>query len=147
MNIIFICTGNTCRSPMAKIIAEAEFKKAGIKASLFSAGVAVYTEAPASEHAINIAYENGLDLSGHISQPVTEDILLSADLALTMTNHHKSRLLNIYPDCSNKIFTICEYTGTNGDVSDPFGGDKQEYEECFGQLRGLIEKLAEKIKS
>ena len=145
MKIIFICTGNTCRSPMAKVIAEAVFSNMPI--SFASAGVAATSFSPASELALAAAKENGLDLSDHVSKAVTEGDLAESDLALTMTESHKLYLLGAYPKYEKKIFTICEYsTGLRQDVADPFGGGNREYDSCFKQLRKLMNKLKKKLK-
>ena len=147
MNIIFICTGNTCRSPMAKVIAEDAFKKAGIDASVSSAGVSVYKPSKASDHAIAAAKTNGLCLRGHKSRRVTDEMLKSADLILTMTNGHKHYLSDEFPQHDEKIYTLYEFcAGTDDDIVDPFGGERSDYDGCFGQLNELIKMLTEKLK-
>ena len=74
-------------------------------------------------------------------------MMKSADLVLTMTNSHKNYLLNEFPQYDEKIYTLYEYcAGTDGDISDPFGGDRSDYYGCFGQLKELIGMLTEKLK-
>ena len=105
-------------------------------------------QSPASEHAVTAAENKGLDLSAHKSQTVKDDAIRSADIILTMTKSHKSYLLSAYPQFNDKIFTIHEYSiGTNEDVADPFGGSIEVYEECFGELFGLIGELIIKLKN
>ena len=146
MDILFVCTGNTCRSPMAQAIAEDVFARAGITARCASAGVAAAAASPASDGAQAAAAAHGLRLNAHLSQPVTDVNLNTAGLALTMTVFHRDRIVELYPQHENKVHTIYNYVrGENCDVPDPYGGGAEEYRTCFETLRGLIEQLAEKI--
>lgn len=105
MEIIFICTGNTCRSPMA----EAYMKKITGKNSFKSAGTDAYDGLSASENSILTLKDLDIDLNEHRSQRVTRGNLEKADLILTMTLNHKQKLLQNYPDLHSKIYTLKEY--------------------------------------
>jgi len=132
---------------MAQAIAEDVFGRAGVDAAFSSAGVAAGCR-PASLNALNAASANGLNLKEHVSRPVTEEILKKTDLALTMTNIHKTRLTELYPQYADKIYTIHEYAaGSGADVADPYGQDAEAYDFCFSTLKKLIERLAEKLHS
>lgn len=136
MNIIFVCTGNTCRSPMA----EALLRKKTNLHTVSSAGLSVAFPAPAAENAAAVMREYGLDISAHRARPLTAEDAGQADLILTMTGGHKALLTALFPDAAEKTFTLCEYAGTPGDIDDPFGGDMDTYRRCAAALAARIEE-------
>lgn len=138
-NLFFICTGNTCRSPMAEVIAKSFCKNENL--NIFSRGI-LGNYSPASEFSIQAAFSNGLDLSNHKSKTISEQEISQANIILTMTNEHKDLLLYICPNAKNKIFTIYEYVlNEDKDISDPFGLDLSYYKNCFDELNYLISKI------
>ncbi len=143
MKILFVCTGNTCRSPMAKVMAQALFNEAGLGIETDSAGTAVFAQCPASKNAVKAMEMQNLDLSGHISKQITEEMPDRFDLVLTMTKGHKNSLLAF--SHSPKIFTLSEYIETDADVCDPYGGDLQTYLDCARQIKGMLELLCKKL--
>ena len=120
--LIFVCSGNTCRSPLAKVLARDIFDRAGLSQWLVdSAGTAALHGMSASGHALTAAHTLGLDLSMHQSKPITPELAQKADLILVMTRAHKDMLLGAWPALAGKIHTIKEFVGESGDVADPFG--------------------------
>lgn len=111
--ILFVCTGNTCRSSMAEVIA---LKIIGENPEKFpdtfvtSAGTYAVEGVPANNHAIEIAEEKGINLKDFHSKPITPELLNEADLILTMTNTHKQELLKLAPEVKDKVFLLKEYT-------------------------------------
>ena len=141
MKIVFVCTGNTCRSPMAAAL----MSKHMCECEVFSAGVAVFGSAPASRHAIEVMKQEGLDISSHMSSGVSHELVSDAGLVLAMTNGHKESLLCHYPDCAHKIFTLGEYAGVGHDVMDPFGMGLDEYRKCADMIAEMIALVSSKL--
>lgn len=142
MNILFVCTGNTCRSAMAAAIMDKIAVENDIDIFIDSAGIFAEEGMPASEYAIKALARYSIDLSHHTSQLLTEDLIKQSDIILTMTEAHKQILM---PLAKDKTFTLLEYIGSSGDISDPFGGDLEEYEECAEEIYDAVVDLAEKI--
>lgn len=142
MQIYLICTGNTCRSPMA----EAILKNKNLQdIQVFSAGVYSYGGEGMSQNAQAVLNQHGIEHC-HTSSPVEPDKIASSDLILTMTNAHLQALLQFYPQAADKAFTLSEYVmDSKKDVSDPFGGDLYTYEATFEELQRLIDALQSKI--
>lgn len=145
MNIIFVCTGNTCRSPMAETIAKDIFEKNNIDANVISRGLSVYMPSPASENAVKAMEKMGLSLDGFVSSPLTVEDIEDADAIITMTKDHKEALRDICARYDKELYTLGELAGTDKDITDPFGGDEQRYDECAAQLKEYIIKIAEKL--
>lgn len=108
MNILFVCTGNTCRSPMAEKILSKKANDSNLNLEIKSAGISAVEGYPASKNAREIIKEYGLD-DTHISKKVSKDLLAWADIILTMTIAHKEALIEQEPEFYNKVFTLKEY--------------------------------------
>ncbi|MFT9496673.1 low molecular weight protein arginine phosphatase [Anaerosolibacter sp.] len=133
--ILFVCTGNTCRSSMAesmmrKMLEDVGEATAGIK--VISAGTAAAKGQGASKHAIQVMQEKNIDLHKHRSTPLSKTLIDQADVILTMTRNHKSQVLSMAPDAAHKTFTLKEYAGRLGD-------DKEIITE-IEKLQGIIRK-------
>ncbi|OLP66797.1 Low molecular weight protein-tyrosine-phosphatase YwlE [Bacillus pumilus] len=146
MNILFVCTGNTCRSPMAQALFASIADEKGLRVTVKSAGVYASDSGKASPQAIEALFEKSIPLN-HSSAKLTEDLIQEADYVLTMTAQHKQLILAQYAFAAEKVFTLKEYaTGKAGDVSDPFGGSLPVYQETRDELETLLYQLAEKLK-
>lgn len=144
MEILFICSGNTCRSAMAQTLARDWLKRHGVgmRVRVFSAGISAYTGEEATDGAKNAMRMRGLSLDTHRARMLTREIFDAADLVLCMTQGHKQAILQVHPN--DKTFTLNEYAGVGGYVDDPFGMSDAVYEQCAGQLEDLVDRAMER---
>ena len=142
MNILFVCTGNTCRSPMAAAIMEKIAVENDLDVLIESAGLFANVGGKASENAVKALDEMGIDLTFPQTKPITEELIEKSDLILTMTEAHKELLK---PIAGNDVYTLKEYGGGSGDISDPYGGDIEEYRETAREIYDALVDVAEKI--
>ena len=143
-NIIFVCTGNTCRSPMAEAILRS-YHIDGI--NVRSAGVYAYPGNSASVNA-KLVLEDHKMTHDHSARTFSENDVEWADYIFTMTEGHKQLIASRFPQAIERTFTLKEFVlgdPYDRDVSDPFGGSKQMYERTFAELKQLICDLVEKI--
>ena len=151
--ILFVCTGNTCRSPMAERICELllarrlecsvdELENRGFV--VLSAGIAAGYEAPASAYAQSVMRNKGIDLSDHRSQQLNETHVRFADHIFTMTRGHREAILSYWPSADTRL-NVLRLDG--GDISDPLGGSEGVYDTCARQLEDEIAKRLDEILS
>ncbi|MFS0575889.1 low molecular weight protein arginine phosphatase [Sporosarcina sp. 179-K 3D1 HS] len=143
MNIYMICTGNTCRSPMA----EAILREKGLEGvEVRSAGIHALDGVRISPNAQQLIEEAGMPYTP-VSNSLSEDNLEWADLVLTMTAAHRTVLHEAYPAMKHKIFTIREFVQLDGmeDVQDPFGGSLEIYRHTFNELVLIMDELERKL--
>ena len=148
MRLLFVCTGNTCRSSMAEAIAKKKINENEKYKDIIveSAGVFAFNGSSASNEAIYVMQNRGIDLKYHKARSITPDIIKNADLILTMTENHKRAVSDISKSANMKTFTLKEYaSGEKGDILDPFGHNIKVYESCADELEMYIEKVLEKI--
>jgi protein-tyrosine-phosphatase/tRNA A37 threonylcarbamoyladenosine synthetase subunit TsaC/SUA5/YrdC len=143
--VLFVCTGNTCRSPMAAAIFRSllaqrlgcqpeEVETHGIQVA--SAGLAAWGGSPASDQAVEVLAAEGIDLARHSSQPLTERLVRQADLIWTMTGAHRAAILGQFPDLADRVWML---SPGRRDVLDPIGGSLETYRRCAAQIREHLE--------
>ena len=150
MVVLLVCTGNTCRSPMAEVIMRHMVaEKLNCSASdldqrgviIASAGIATVSACAPSREAVEVMQERGFDLSNHESQPLTDKLARHADILLTLTSGHLHALTRRWPDCAQRTQTL-RHDG--GDINDPIGGSVAMYRDCADQITSaLTERVAE----
>lgn len=132
--IVLVCTGNTCRSPMAETLLREQLReKMGSEDAVrvLSAGLAAMAGSGASPQAIEVMGRRGLDLTGHSSRPLDDSVMNVADLILTMTNGHRSAILAAWPELHDRVRTLRR---DGGDISDPVGMPVEVYQSCADQI-------------
>lgn len=148
---LFVCTGNTCRSPMAaalfrKLLAgrlqcrEEELEQRGYR--VLSAGLSASRGMPASPEAVELMERQGAQLARHSSQPLTASLLAQADRVYTMTVAHRMAILQQYPELVHRVQTLAP-DGT--DVSDPIGSGPDEYRQCAAQILKYLQTIVAAI--
>lgn len=135
--ILFVCTGNTCRSPMAEILFSAMIKDSSYEAA--SAGLAAFDGDHATTAAILAMGEKGLDLNQHKSRRLTEKMAADAYQIITMTHNHKEHLLLHLPEVGHKTKSFKDIMGE--DIDDPFFLDKDVYIRTAEKIQKGLEKL------
>ncbi|HHT06286.1 MAG TPA: ribose 5-phosphate isomerase B [Hydrogenispora sp.] len=160
-NILFVCTGNTCRSPMAAALLRQLLNERGGKFKnirVSSAGLYAQPGAPASPEAVETMRGYGVDLSNHLARELAREELAAADLILTMTNAQKNQIIKIFPGVKDRTYVLREYIKAKSpagkdqwDVPDPFGQPLVVYQKCAAalekDLRAFIDLLASEAEA
>jgi protein-tyrosine-phosphatase len=140
--LIFVCTGNTCRSPMAEAIYKSFEKVSDMK--VMSRGLVVLFSEPINPKAEIILKKHDLELDNHMAKGLKASDIEDNTLLLTMTSSQKKKVNELYPD-AKEVYTIKDFAGELGDVVDPYGGTLVEYEECYIELARLVKKTVYKL--
>lgn len=153
MHILFVCTGNTCRSPMAAFLAQAKIAEAGLPWQVSSAGLYAAPGIPMTKAAVDALLRRQVLVGQHASQPVDPDLLERVDYVFTMTAAHRDDLLARFPEAAGKVYQLGVFveddmSRADGqcDIVDPFGGDEAEYEACAADLEEKIALLVNKLR-
>ena len=147
VRVVFVCTGNTCRSPLAAAALRLELGPDASRVDVTSAGTAARDGEPASEPSRAVAHRNGFDLDAHRSRRISPELMRSADLVLVMEPTHLSavRALGADPARSHVLSEWPPPGEPDLVISDPYGGSPEAYEECWRRIRRHVERAAPAI--
>lgn len=147
--VLIVCTGNTCRSPMAEALLNDLLRQAGLhrRYRAQSAGTDAFDGDPATPEAIAVMRRRGLELAGHRARRVEAGEVAGARLILTMTQSHREALADRYPEVMDRLFTLRGYSGlVPPDISDPIGRGIGAYEEAAAQIEEAATRVVESLR-
>ncbi len=148
MKIMFICTGNICRSAMAHAMFEKMAKEQNKNVQVYSCGIYAQNGDIPTYEAIETMNEYGIDLRNHRATNIRNSNIKDMDVILCATISHKNSVINMYPELKEKAFTMKEYAGypqNDLDIKDPWGYGIEVYKSCAKEIKECLNKIIEKL--
>ncbi|MNP05546.1 Low molecular weight protein-tyrosine-phosphatase YwlE [compost metagenome] len=148
--IMFVCTGNICRSPMAHHYMQKRVLELGKEDEylISSCGINAANGQSPSVNSVEVMKNYGVSLENHKSTFISDSLISEYDLIITLTKYHKNIVVSTYPELNGKVYTLKEYADPGADyidIDDPWGLDKTVYEDCAKEIVENVDKLLEKF--
>ena len=143
-NILVVCVGNICRSPLAEALLRQAFQDEN-DVSVSSAGLGALVDYSAAEHAEVLMAERGLDISGHKARQLTPDLIHASDLILVMETRHKRAIDDEDATARGKVYRLCEWQ--DKDIPDPFRLPRESFEKTLLLIEQGVQDWVERIKA
>ncbi len=149
LRVLVVCTGNTCRSPLAAAFFRKKAAERGLPIEVSSAGTDAWTGQAATEEAVLVAREAGASLEGHRARRLTPEMVREADLVLTMTRGQRKQVTDLVPSAADKVLTIKEFAYRDAkeweDVPDPIGQPLSAYRACSALLSEAVDAALDRM--
>lgn len=145
--VLFVCTANQCRSPMAEALFQERLQKMGMDSdwTVASAGTSAFGGSPPTHFARQVMQERGLDISEHRSEAADAAMMRDFDLILVMEERHKSYLQSRFPFGAKKVYLMTEMVGGHHEIEDPVLGDLDRYSQTAQEMEGFLEQGFKRI--
>ena len=147
--ILFVCTGNSCRSVMAQGLLEKKLKDLKrFDVEVMSAGLMPVVGMPATANTKEVLLKQGIDVSGHRAVQLTKELIDESDIVLVMEKIHEERILSIAPEVKNRLFLVKEFAKINDsdlDIRDPIGSSLDFYQDTLDVIKAAVERIAQII--